>query len=316
MEHREKKDQLPPPTAKDYTNAAVVRKVMSEASQHPTTLIPAALAILTGAYMALVSFDTTSFTVAVGSGIASLVSWVYHFFVRGKDIGRDYIKSLNERRKIQKDWQDEDFENQCILEGFKEGEVAAKELKVAYLRLEEFLKDKIEKSQSKSSERFLSLAEDSFNQGMVFLNKGLSLYKALNGMNAPKLNRELKTWKKEVANLEGKASVRDHSQLVVQALQQKIQSHLRRLELFAERSETLKHVMAQCEILEATLDSTYLEVVDLMEGDHHIKQDNAAGSLERAISAARRVEDRLRGIEQGPQYDDSIYESKNQNHKD
>jgi hypothetical protein len=311
-----KKEKLSAPTREDYSNASVVGKVMSEATQHPTTLIPAAIAILAGAYMGLVSFDATSFAVAVGSGIASVLSWVYHFFVRGEDIGKNYVKELNKRRMHQKEKQGEDIEVQFILEGFKEGELAAKELKQAFSRLAQFLKDKIDKNQAGGSQRFLALAEDSYNQGMTFLNKALSLYKALNAMNAPKLKRELKAWEKEIAKLNQESGDNEHTKLVIQALDQRIQSHKRRLELFDERTETLKQIMAQCEILEATLDSTYLEVVDLMEGDHHIQQDNAAGNLERAISAARRVEDRLRGIEQGPDFDDSIYDPKNRNNNE
>ncbi len=300
-----------PPSPGDFSSRAVNRAVMSEAGQHPATLFPAAVTILSSFYMALMNFSEAAFTLAVGSGLLSVASWVYQYFVRGEKIAAKYVDNLKEKRDFHKHQQVFNIEQECKDAGFSEGEAAARELREAYTRLARFLKDKFQKRQSMSAQRFLVLAGESYDQGMSFLTKALSLYQALDEMDQKKLKKELKAWEREVERLQKKTGNEgnedEHAQLVIQALDEKIRSHRRRLDLFDERGKTLKQVLAQCEILEATLDSAYLEVVDLLEDRRQVKRESVAGNLERAVTAARKVENRLRGLEKGSAVDDSIY---------
>jgi hypothetical protein len=299
------------PKPEDFSNRAVARAVRSESIQHPTTLFPAAVALLSGLYMGLVSFDATSLAVAVGSGLLSVASYIFHYFVRGEKIAENYIKELKEKRKDYKKQQVEDIEEKCKAAGFTEGQQAARELLEAYTRLYQFLKEKSKQVKSQTAQRFMILAEATYDQGVQFLNKALVLYQALVQIDEQKLIKELRAWQKEVKNLE-KYRNKDEEQkdLVIKVLQEKIKSHRKRLELFSERGETLKQMMDQCEVLEATLDSTYLEVVDLIADDPFFmssKHDNAASNLERAVAAARKAEDRLRNLGKQQDIDDSIY---------
>ncbi len=299
------------PKPEDFSNRAVARAVRSESIQHPTTLFPAAVALLSGLYMGLVSFDATSLAVAVGSGLLSVASYIFHYFVRGEKIAENYIKELKEKRKDYKKQQVEDIEEKCKAAGFTEGQQAARELLEAYTRLYQFLKEKSKKVKSQTAQRFMILAEETYDQGVQFLNKALVLYQALVQIDEEKLIKELRAWQKEVKNLE-KYRNKDEGQkdLVIKVLQEKINSHRKRLELFSERGETLKQMMDQCEVLEATLDSTYLEVVDLIADDPFFmssRHDNAASNLERAVAAARKAEDRLRNLGKQQDIDDSIY---------
>jgi hypothetical protein len=298
------------PKPEDFSNRAVAQAVFSEAIQHPTTLFPAAVALLSGLYMGLVSFDATSLAVGVGSGLLSLASYIYHYFIRGETIAENYIKELKEKRKDYKKQQVEDIEEKCKAAGFTEGQQAAKELLEAYTRLYQFLKEKSKKAKSKTAQRFMILAEETYDQGVKFLNKALGLYQALVQIDEKKLIKELRAWQKEVKNLEKyKDKDKEQKDLVIEVLKEKINSHRKRLELFSGRGETLKQLMDQCEVLEATLDSTYLEVVDLMDGEPFmsVKHDNAASNLERAVAAARKAEDRLRNLGKQQDIDDSIY---------
>jgi hypothetical protein len=298
------------PRPEDFSNKAVAQAVFSEAIQHPTTLFPAAIALLSGLYMGLVSFDATSLAVTVGSGLFSLASYIYHYFIRGETIAENYIKELRERGKVYKKQQVEDIEERCKVAGFTEGQQAAKELLEVYTRLYQFLKEKSKKAKSKTAQRFMILAEESYDQGVKFLHKALGLYQALVQIDEKKLIKELRAWQKEVKNLEKyKNKDKEQKDLVIEVLQEKINSHRKRLELFSERGETLKQMLDQCEVLEATLDSTYLEVVDLIDGESFVsvKHDNTASNLERAVTAARKAEDRLRNMGRQQEIDDSIY---------
>jgi hypothetical protein len=298
------------PRPEDFSKRAVMQAVFSEALQHPTTLFPAAIALLSGLYMGLVSFDETSLAVTLVSGLLSLASWIYHYFVRGGTIAEKYIKELKEKRKDYKKQQVEDIEAKCQAAGFTEGQQAAKELLEAYTRLYQFLKEKFQQVKSMTAQRFLILAEEAYDQGVQFLNKALVLYQALEQIDEKKLIKELRAWEEEVKNLE-KYKNKDEEQkdMVIQVLQEKINSHRKRLELFSGRGETLKQLLDQCEVLEATLDSAYLEVVDLIDSDRlmSVKPDNVASNLERAVAAARKAEDRLRNLGKEQDLDDSIY---------
>jgi hypothetical protein len=298
------------PKPEDFSKRAVMQAVFSEAIQHPTTLFPAAIALLSGLYMGLVSFDETSLAVTLISGLLSLASWIYHYFVRGETIAANYIRELKEKRKDYKKQQVEDIEARCQAAGFTEGQQAAKELLEAYTRLYQFLKEKFQQVKSMTAQRFMILAEEAYDQGVQFLNKALVLYQALEQIDEKKLIKELSAWQEEVKNLE-KYKNKDEEQkgLVIQVLQEKINSHRKRLELFSGRGETLKQLLDQCEVLEATLDSAYLEVVDLIDSDRlmSVKPDNVASNLERAVAAARKAEDRLRNLGKQEEIDDSIY---------
>lgn len=296
------------PSPEDFSNRAVMRRVISEATQSPTTLFPAAVAILSGAYMGLVGPSESAFYIAVGGGLLSLLSWVFHYFIRGEKVAAQYINELKDKRQIYKENQTIGIEDECRKVGFIDGQTAAKELNTAYIRLESFLKEKARKDQNASAQRFLILAESSYDQGIVFLSKALSLFKILKQMDQRKLADELKSWQREIEVISYRRQKEgDSADLMIRAIQEKIRSHNRRLELYAEREETLKQALAQCEILEATLDSAYLEVVDLLDTEFRIKQDDVAGNLERAVAAARKVEDHLRGNDKKEEFDDSIY---------
>lgn len=296
------------PTAEDFSKKAIRKHVFTEALQHPTTIFSAAAAILGGVYMGMVSFDETSFAITAGSALFSLLSWVYHYFIRGDKVAAQYVKDLQRQRDREKELQGEDIERKCRAIGFYEGEQAAAELKQAYMRLFVFLKNKFKKNQTATAQRFMVLAEETYSQGLLFLKKALSLYMALRHMDEDKLKKELHEWKEDRDALKADETQKPEiNKMRLDTVRDKIRSHRKRLELCEERKETLKQVLAQCEILEATLDNAYLEVVDLIEDDFRAQHQNVAGKLEKAVDAARRVEDRLRGLGKEDTSEDDIY---------
>ncbi len=299
------KKKIAQPTAGDFSAKRIKKKVLSDAIQHPATLFSAAAALLSGIYMGLVSFDETSFALALGSGLFSLASFIYHYFIRGEKAAEEHVKELLERRRSFKEQQGEDIEKRCRQANFREGEKAAKELKEAYTRLETYLKENLEKRQSLTAQRFLLLAEESYYQGIHFLNKALSLFKAIGYMNERKMRKEKREWEQELEQAKQDTHKgKEYKELLIKTLTKKIRSHRKRLKLYGERGETVQQVLAQCEILEATLDSTYLEVVDLVADESYLERKDVAQNLERAVAAARKVEDRLRGMNRETDDDD------------
>jgi len=289
----DKKDRAPRP--EDFSKRAVERAVFHEAIQHPTTLYPAAVSLLGVAYMLLVNLNPASVGVALISGLLSIVSGIFHYFVRGESIAETYIKNLKEKRNQYKEQQAGDIEAECKAAGFLEGEKEARELKHAYTQLYNFLKEKLEKKRVLTAERFIILAEETYLQGLQLLRKALLMFNTLKQIDYEKLSAEKKTFEQELQAQEKRGD--DSRKPIIDAIKAKIQSHEKRIKLYLKRKETQEQLMAQCEVLEATLDTTFLEVVDLIGDETFKRRSSVAKNLERAVAAARKVEERLRGSE-------------------
>lgn len=293
------------PTDEDFTGRAVNKHVLSEAIQHPTTIYPAALSLLGVAYMGLVSFDVTSLAVTAGIGAVSIISWIYHYFVRGEAVGQKYIQDLNERRAQLKIQQSDNVAEQCDAVNFREGAKQAGELKEAYVRLREFLKNKLEKQRVMTSQRFLTLAEDTYRQGLLLIDRALANHNILQKLDYYKLTREKQVFENEIKILQRENN--PAKQPVIDALLTKTSSHDQRIALYMERKESLERLLAECEQLEAVLDTTYIKVVDLIDNEDGIGRSDVAGELERAVETARRVEEKLRNKLSPDNPDDDIY---------
>ena len=83
-----------------------------------------------------------------------------------------------------------------------------------------------------------------------------------------------------------------------ESLARNIEAHTTRLDRYRQREEELRTLLAQLNELETALATAYLEIVDLVGQDTSagLFESGAAAHLERAVEAARRVEQRLRGF--------------------
>ena len=299
------------PTAKDFTAGVVQKHIALEALQHPSTLFCGALALLSTMYLGLIDFNEFAFTLGISGGLGALTSWIVHYFIRGEKLAQSYLRKLHEQRDSSKQKRGIEIIERCQRAEFKEGEQAAQELIEAFKRLADFLK-KHRAKQSLTVQRFLVLAEETLNQGLQFLDKAVQLAQALKVINIKKLKNELKIWEKELSALQIDSSKNDEAKkMVIQATEAKIRSHKQRLKLYTEREKSLKQLLAECEVLEATLDSAYLESVDMIENKSTLGRTNVASDLERAVKAARKVEERLRNLGHKQNIQDAQYDIKN-----
>ncbi len=171
---------------------------------------------------------------------------------------------------------------------FNDGLLAYDELIEAYTRLTDFLKQKQKEKNSFTVNKFLILADETFYGGISLIRKAAGLYKAIRDMHEGKLENELDHWEREM-----KSRKRSDPQ-EQEILKTKIANHRKRVDLLKKRKTSMVELMDQVEVLEATLDSTYLEVLDLMESDMGSSGDKLVSGLERAVKTARKVENRLR----------------------
>ncbi len=303
------------PGAEAFTREAIYRAVLKDTVQHPMTLLPAVASALGGLSMGLFGADPTTLAVTFGGALAATGVWVYNYFVRGEVLAKKRVEKLRTLREQRRHQQVADLEVDWQKAGLAEGVQQARELKEVYQKLEAFLSGRLEEAGGVvgsgaggfNVQRLMVLAEDTYREGVAILRAALATYQALQQVDHEKLRRELAGWQQELA------SVRQASEETVriESLETRIASHERRLQLFKERVESVDRLFAESEALESALETTYLEAVDLKGSEDLFARGQAVSSLERAVGAARRVEDRLRAME-NPGKDDDIYLAANE----
>jgi hypothetical protein len=296
------------PGPEDFTRKAIYRAVLKDTLQHPLTLFPAVASALGGLYMGLFGLAPASLAVAFGGALAGAGAWVFNYFIRGETLAEQRVAKLRARRERYRLAQVATLEAEWRAAGLAEGEQQARELREVYQKLDQLLDGRSAGGAARSADRGLGaqrlrvLAEDTYREGVAILRSALDTWRALSQVDHEKLQGELAAWQEELrtVRLAGSEPAR------ITSLETRIESHQRRLQLYRERVESIDHLFAESEALESALESTYLEAVDLKGADVLLGQGQAASALERAVTAARRVEDRLRARE-GPHKDDEVY---------
>ncbi len=298
------------PGPEDFTRKALYRAVLKDTLQHPLTIFPAAASALGGLYMGLFGFAPASLAVAAGGALLGAGAWVVNYFIRGEALAERRALKLRARRERHQHAEVASLEAEWAETGLAEGVQQARELREAYQKLEEFLKGRLAAGGSAartadrglSVQRLMVLADDTYREGAAILRSALDTFRAVRLVNHDKLQQELAAWQEELrtVQLAGAETAR------IESLETRIASHQRRLQLFRQRVESVDRLFAESEALESALESTYLEAVDLSGPDAMLGHGQAASALERAVGAARRVEDRLRAIGKPPK-EDEIY---------
>lgn len=277
-----------PVTSEDFKPSAINRHVNSEAIQHPATILPAAGgAVAVGAGLVLVS----PLAVAVGVGLLFVggASYIWNRIGRGPQIAERYVQELKQQRAQASAYEAARLQEDLAHAGFAEGAKEARELREAYEKALRTLKEHFEE-ENFSAQRFRMLAEDAYREGMTILRQALGRYQALQGIDIKLLEKERKGWSKEIERLDA-----DDAQ--ASALQKQIDSHTRRIELYQQHETHLRALIAESNELESALETVSLQVFDLA-GDKASAVFSTSGAgtrLERAVDAARRVEEKLRG---------------------
>ncbi len=302
------------PGPEDFTRKAIYRAVLKDTLQHPLTLFPAVASALGGLYMGLFGLDPTSLAVALGGALAGAGAWVVNYFIRGEALAEKRVAKLRAQREQHRHAEVATLEAEWQTVGWPEGAQQARELREAHQKLEDFLKGRLaaEGSGARTADRGLSvqrlmvLADDTYREGAAILRSALETYTALSQVDYGKLQAELEAWQEELKTVSLVGTEGAGVGTRIESLETRIASHQRRMQLYRERVESIDRMFAESEALESALESTYLEAVDLKGPDALLGHGQAASALERAVSAARRVEDRLRAIGE-PSKEDEVY---------
>jgi hypothetical protein len=275
------------PTAEDFTPRAVQRAVLQDTLQHPATILPGALAVVAALWSVAIDLSPASLMAMLGCGFISAAAWVINYVGRGDTLTEQHIEKLRTLRAEYERREIEELAVACHGAGFLAGAKEAGELTAAYHKLHAFLVQQQAGQASASGERFRVLAEDIYRHGVALLHRALNLFQALQGVDVDALEQERQAWIRQ----------REHEG-PSESLERNIETHTKRLDRYHRREEELQTLLAQLNELETALETAYLEVVDLVgqEASAGLFESGAAAHLERAVEAARRAEQRLRGF--------------------
>jgi hypothetical protein len=280
----------------DLTSGAIERHILTETLQHPLTTFSAVIAILSGLYMLAFGANQTSLLLAASAGFLSIGTFIFNYFIRGEKLAQDYVREQLAQRRASRENEIVAIHEEFRRINNKDGEQAALELHQAYQKLKNFLQAREAKSAQKmKSMRLQILAEDAYFQGVEVLRTAAEIARALQEINAEKLQREVQDWQKHRQKLRDTKSA-DTREL--SALERRIELNQQRINSYRQRENALAELFTEAEACEASLEEAYMQfagaesVVALPKSN----VDNAITRLETAVAAARRVETRIRNM--------------------
>ncbi len=289
--------QRPRPAAEDFTPRAVQRAVLQQTLQHPTTVLPAAMAIVATLWSVAIDLSPTSLLAVLGCGFVSAAAWVINYVGRGEQLAAQHVRTLQQYRDAHERQQVETLIQECRDAGFADGAKEASELTAAYTKLQDFLLTQIAAQGDARGTRFQVLAEETYRYGVAILQKALNLFQALQRVDVQALEQERQTWMSQ------------RQQQASPSLERNIAAHTQRLERYHRRQEELHALLAQLNELETALETAYLEIVDLVgeASTTVLFESQAVSGLQTAVDAARRVEQRLRALGEEETQNDETY---------
>lgn len=288
------------PVAEDFTSRAIQRAVLQDTLQHPATVLPGALATVAALWSVAIDLSPASLLAMLGFGFVGAAAWVINYVGRGDTLAEQHIQKLRALRADYERREVEELALACQRAGFSAGTKEAQDLTAAYHKLRQFLVEQQAGRGNVSGERFRVLAEDTYRHGVAILHRALNLFQALQGVDVDALEQERQAWIRQ-RQQEGAS----------ESLERNIEACTKRLDRYHQRTGELQALIAQLNELETALETTYLEVVDLVgqEASAGLFESGAAAHLERAVAAARRVEQRLRGFgSEDPRADEEYLE--------
>lgn len=284
------------PTPEDFKRGAILRAVFWKTLFHPATVYPAAVFALALMWSGLNGLSSGSVGVMLASIFAGGAAWIVNFVGRGGTFYARRVQELLAQRHQFEAHQVEALGDQCREAGFHDGAKEAGELLAAYRKLRDFLVEREDGGKNQSVQRYRILAEDTFRQGVSVLTQALSVFQVLREVNVEALEAERDEWESQLRRRTRGPSQDDRTRLT-----QQVESHNARIERYHEREELIKQLIVQADALEAALENAHLELVELVGRDPSVTltigtSNGAATQLEKAVAAARRVEEKLRGV--------------------
>ena len=282
---------------------AIKRQLLSDAVQHPATLLPLAVVFACVVYLLLLSpvFSRGLWATAVlaACGVATTASFAWRYFFcyaeeyalrerrlmdrQGLELARFERRELNEKRAF--------LESGFLRIGSGEGLKALTELVAEYEKLRPALVHHHE-SDPLAMSRVPVLAEETYRRGLSVLSDALELMITCHDPGRERL-------KNEVAELEREIEVTKDDEMQAGRLEIKeytLASRKQSLEMLDQLQLRADQLLFQAYRCEATLHRTRIELAGIRTASSETSVDSVIEALQGTTNQVKEVQEELKGL--------------------
>lgn len=291
------------PMDADLSDATIKKRIRTEAVRHPATLLPLAMAVSLGCYLALLE-------PAIGGGLAVMVTGVvlaaagvgvflWHDVVRHRQRYRAMVHWLTDvsmEARARAEQAELARLRESLEEGFPAvgsglGLKALRGLDEEFFRLGSTLENH-QITNSLSLAAVPALAGETYRRGLSVLGDSLELMKAVDGPAQGHLEAEIAELEGEIKAAEDCGGQRTKTLI----LEDTLASHRQRLVMQQQlrlRADQLLHLASRCE---ATLNLTRIQVAGIKAGGLESSVDSVVDALQETVRRAKEVQEEMQRL--------------------
>lgn len=282
---------------------AIRKELRSEAMQHPSTILPFALCILSIIYLVLLSpvlgGALGAIILLICSGVLAVGSFFWRYSIRYSQAYTTRVKEVMELQEQEQRGLEQAELKQLREElqgGFSginsaEGLRAIKGLVHEYQQLQHGL-GRRDETDPLSTARIPALTEDTYRQGLSVLADVLELDRVIHSSDKERLEAEIAEFEKEIESLRGDETQAEQ----VQIKEAMVTSHKERLDMIEQQQLRVDKLVYQCDRCEASLHRTRIELAALKADSSETSVSDVTETLERTINQAREVQEELKRL--------------------
>jgi len=282
---------------------AIRKELISQAIQHPTTILPLTLSVLSIVYLGFFPVIPGGTLVAavllVCSGLMAAGSFFWRYSIRHTDA---YAKRVQEIMELQKQAEIEKGETEIekLLEftqnGFQkinlaEGLKAVKELNYEYKQLQLVLEHKKE-TDPLGIAHIPALADETYRQGLSVLADAFEVGFVIHSSNKKSLTEEIKKIEREIELLDADKTQAEKLEIKRATMA----SHKNRLDMVKQQQLRLDKLHFICDRCEASLHLTRMELAALKVSSSETSVSAVTDTLQKTINQAKEVQEELKKL--------------------
>ena len=296
-------DDARPAGLASLSEPAIKRRLLSDAVQHPATLLPLAGSIASALYLLLVSPVLGGSIWAAGllalTGVVSIASFSWRYVFRYTE---EYAKRARElmelldRERARLEQVEVGQLREALQSGFSrvgdtDGLEALTELDAEYDQLQLALSRQID-GDLLSMSQVPGLAREAYRQGLSVLSDALDLTKVASKPGRERLEREVERLEKDIEGARGDDMQGERLRIKEDTLT----SHRQRLELLDQLGLRQAQMLFQVDRCEASLHRTRIELAAIKTGSSEASVDSVIEALQGTISQVKGVQEELRRL--------------------
>jgi len=281
------------PSSEDFAPRAVARAVRNEALQHPLTIVPGAGAVGLAFWGAVMGLHPVTLVAMLGLVFVSGVSCAYQYLIRGEDHATAYVQGLRALRREHEAQAVLDLASDCQRADFAEGATKVRSLAAALGAFEGRV------AAAQSGEAIAHLGRDAFREGLGTVERALTAYEA---------RRQLDQRRNDRGVTAGDAGRNGTDGAIDPELRERQRAiDTKRAERRRELDDLVAELLVRASEIEAAIEAAAIDLVADAGPEAAPIDGGGAARLGMALEAARRVQERARGLGRTPEPGDEQY---------